>query len=151
MLLSSRLKTLGVANSLDHKIVESSHQGLIYITPLKKSTHAPVCSADFLAGFLAFFRAVATLLSRVQVYFCLVPARVARSWWPGPGSRWPGPGGPVPVPGPGGPSRAAPPFFAVARWPGPGPGPGPCRLSCPGLVLVARWPGPGPGPGSGLL
>ena len=85
----------------------------------------------------------------VQVYFCLVRARVARSWWPGPGSRWPGPGGPVPVPGV--PCRA--PFFAVTRWPGPGPGPGPspCRLSCPGLVLVARWPGPGPGPGSGLL
>ena len=113
---------------------------------------------------------------RVQVYFCLVRARVARSW-----SRWPGRGGPVPVarsrwPGPGGPVPVArsrwlarrPRFFAVARWPGPGPGPGPgpCRLSCPGLVLVAwprsrsrlrpgqgplwwRWPGPGPGPGPG--
>ena len=71
--------------------------------------------------------------------------------WPGPGGAVPGPGGPVPVARSRCPvsvarSRAAPPFFAVARWPGPGPGPGPCRLSCPGLVLVTRWRGPGPSP-----
>ena len=48
---------------------------------------------------------------RVQVYFCLVRARVARSWWPGPG-------GPVPV--------------ARLRWRSPVLFcPDPCRLSCP--------------------
>ena len=71
------------------------------------------------------------LSARVQVYFCLVRARVARSWWPGPG-------GPVPVAR----SRCPAPVFAVARWPGPGPGQ---VLAVYPVVLVARWPGPGPG------
>ena len=53
-------------------------------------------------------------------------------------SRWPGPGGPVPVAR----SRAAPPFFAVARWPGPVPVP--VLAVCPAQVWF-WWPG-GPVP-----
>ena len=89
---------------------------------------------------------------RVQVYFCLVRACVARSWWPGPGSRWPGPGGPVPVPGPGGPVPCRASFFAVApvarsrsrsrsrSLPSVLPSPGPAVLV---LVARSRWPGVG--------
>ena len=94
----------------------------------------------------------------VQVYFCLVRARVpgpggpvlvARSRWPGPvaRSRWPGPGGPggpVPVarsrwPGPGGPVpvarfRVLAPFLP---WPGgPVPVPVPARAGAPVPVPV---------------
>ena len=85
------------------------------------------------------------------------PVLVARSRVPVARSRWPGPDQ----------CRAAPPFFAVARWPGPGPGPGlPSVLPRSGfggpvarsrsrlrsaLMAVARsrsrsrsrWPGPG--------
>ena len=84
----------------------------------------------------------------VQVYFCLVRARVPGPCGPvGPlaRSRWPGPGGPVwvarSVSGPGAP------------WPG-GPVPVPVQVlaSCPAHGLVfrwlapsrSRWPGPTP-------
>ena len=94
---------------------------------------------------------------------------MARSWWPGPGSRWPGPGGPVPVPGGrdrvarsrsrsqslpsvlprsgfGGPvARLRSALMAVARsrsrWPGPG-GPVPvARVPVPiKRITYAVWP-----------
>ena len=81
---------------------------------------------------------------------------MARSWWPGPGSRWPGPGGPVPVPGPGGPVPCRAPFFCrgpVARSRSRSAGPvarSRSRLRS-ALMAVARsrsrsrswWPGPG--------
>ena len=76
------------------------------------------------------------------------PVPVARSRWPGPGSRWPVPlarsGGPVPVavpvarsrwPGPGGPVPVD-----RSRWPGPG---GPVPVARSRSRGPVRWPGPG--------